>query len=238
MSEFDDPQLQNTLGRLSGEFPDDNVALGAVYQRVQQVRRRRTIVVSTTASLLLMAGVGMAAARGLHHDPLQPGASISIDDTTIAHHDSTTTAAPTTTEHTTTTHTTEPPTSNTIPTYNVPTSAPIHGGGSGNGSGNGGGPTTSPAPPSTAAPTTAAPTTATPTTVAPAEVHTYPSPGGTFTVRFAHGTLSLVDVQAAPGYRIDSQTVGPQRIEFRFRGDSGDFRTRVEVKDGQLQVTH
>ena len=84
MSEFHDPQFENALGRLSGEFPDDNVALGAVYQRVQQVRRRRTIVASTAASLLLMTGIGLAAARGVRHDPLQPGASISIDDSTIA----------------------------------------------------------------------------------------------------------------------------------------------------------
>jgi hypothetical protein len=74
--------------------------------------------------------------------------------------------------------------------------------------------------------------------VAPGEVSSYHTPGGWFTVRFANGMLTLLDVHTEPGFAIDSQTVEAQRIEFRFRGQSGDYRTRVEVKHGQLQVSN
>ena len=242
MSEFHDPQFEHALGRLSGEFPDDNVALGAVYQRVQQVRRRRTIVASSTASLLLMVGIGVAAARGVYHEPLQPSASISASHTTVATTDSTTTTAPmvpvTTTKpaHSTTTIET---TTTTLPLVVVPTGPPVNAGGS-HRPGHGGTPTTVPpittthTTPTTATATTTAPT----TTVAPGEVSSYYTPGGWFTVRFANGMLTLVSVHTLPGFAIDSQTVESQRIEFRFRGQFGDYRTRVEVKHGQLQISH
>jgi len=238
MSEFHDPQFENALGRLSGEFPDDNVALGAVYQRVQQVRRRRTIVASTAASLLLMTGIGLAAARGVRHDPLQPGASISIDDSTIATTGTTATST-SAAEGTTSPATTHPAhTTTTIPLIVVPTSPPVNSGGS-HGSGH---TTTVPVVATTSVPTpttahTTVPTTPTSTTM-PADTIRYDTPGGWFSVRFTNGTLTLVGFAASPGFHIDSQTVDSQRIEFRFRGSGGDFRTRVEVKDGQLQVSH
>jgi hypothetical protein len=251
MSEFHDPQFEHALGRLSGEFPDDNVALGAVYQRVQQVRRRRTIVASSTASVLLMVGIGVAAARGVHHESLQPSASISIPRTTVATADSTTSSAPVVPVSTKPAHpTTTIEAATTTQLIPVIVPPPRNTGGS-QGPGQGGTPTTVPpvttthpapsttptTPPTITAPTTA-PTTAVPTTVAPGEVSSYYTPGGWFTVRFANGMLTLVDVHTEPGFAIDSQTVEAQRIEFRFRGQFGDYRTRVEVKHGQLQVSH
>ena len=72
-NEFDDPELERMLGRLSGAYPDANVAYEAVRGRVRQVKRRRTFVASTAACALLL-GVGAVAAQGGGStDELSPG---------------------------------------------------------------------------------------------------------------------------------------------------------------------
>ena len=57
--EFDDSQIESMLGRLSGAYPDDNVAYAAVRGRVRQVKRRRAFVASTAACAVLF---GLATA--------------------------------------------------------------------------------------------------------------------------------------------------------------------------------
>ena len=68
---------------------------------------------------------------------------------------------------------------------------------------------------------------------APAD-HTYPSDGGTVTVRFASGALSIVSTTPAPGYTEERHDTGPNRVEVRFRNADGEWRIRVDVVDGAL----
>jgi len=63
VSEFEDPQLRDRLGRESGAFPDDNAAYAVVVAKVGRARRRRAVVVSTTTTVVLiiafLLGAGM-----------------------------------------------------------------------------------------------------------------------------------------------------------------------------------
>ncbi|MEI8241302.1 MAG: hypothetical protein WCI22_17965 [Actinomycetota bacterium] len=236
MSEFDDPQLENALGRLSGEFPDDNIALGAVYQRVQQVRRRRTIAASTAASMLLVAVVVVAAARGAHHDPLQPAGPGTLAPSTVVHTSTLDTAPSTTAAHhptgDSTTTLPDPPTVivTTAPPVNQPASTvptiPEH------------------VPPITtqhstvpgSVPHNPPPTTA-PRTPS-SDTHTFATPGGSITVRFSAGVLTLVGYHPVSGFSVEQVQASDQHIDVRFRGPNGDYRVHVEVQHGQLIVTH
>src|SRR6185295_13284167 len=73
MSEFHDPDLRQELGRLSGPYPDDNVAFEAWQRRVGQVRRRRVMAWTTAAALSLVVGtVGVAALQSPGRHSLVP----------------------------------------------------------------------------------------------------------------------------------------------------------------------
>ncbi len=57
MSEFHDPELRQELGRLSGAYPDENVAFTAWQRRVGQARRRRAMAWTTGAAMTAMVAV-------------------------------------------------------------------------------------------------------------------------------------------------------------------------------------
>jgi len=82
-------------------------------------------------------------------------------------------------------------------------------------------------------PTPSAPRGTTTTTVAPSELHTYHSDGGTVTVRFSGGRLTLVSYHAAPGYDAEVHRDDPDDVEVRFSGPD-DRRIRVRVEEGHL----
>ena len=76
MSEFHDPDLRDELGRLSGPYPDDNVAFAAWQRRVGQARRRRSVAWITGAAMaLIVATVGVAALQKPTRHSLVPGKS-------------------------------------------------------------------------------------------------------------------------------------------------------------------
>jgi hypothetical protein len=245
MSEFDDPQLQHSLGRLSGEFPDDNTALYAVQGRVQQIRRRRTMVVSTSACLLLVTGLTFAAIRSGGSQPSQPASSGSTTGPTsgpssTGHGSETTSAStapgtstPGTSAPATTPATSHPAASTTIPVVVVTTAHPVHTGGSN------GHQSTTTVPVvvvTTAAPvhSTSTSTTATSTTVATTDVRTYSSVAGTITVEVRPGSVRLVSTSAAAGYVAEVAESSGQKVDVKFRGGSRDWRIRVEIKDGAV----
>jgi hypothetical protein len=243
MSEFDDPQLQHSLGRLSGEFPDDNTALYAVQGRVQQIRRRRTMVVSTSACLLLVTGITFAAIRSGGSQPSQPASSGSTTGPTsgpssTGHGSETTSAStapgtsnPATSAPVTTPSTSHPAASSTIPVVVVTTADPVHTGGSH------GHQSTTTVPVvvvTTAAPVHSTSTTATSTTVATTDVRTYSSVAGNITVEVRPGSLRLVSTSPAAGYVAEVAESSGQKVDVKFRGSSRDWRIRVEIKDGAV----
>jgi hypothetical protein len=76
MSEFHDPELRQQLGRLSGPYPDANVAFDAWQRRVGQVRRRRAVAWTTGAMMsLVIATVAFAAVQNPGSRSLVPGKS-------------------------------------------------------------------------------------------------------------------------------------------------------------------
>jgi hypothetical protein len=77
------------------------------------------------------------------------------------------------------------------------------------------------------------PSNATTTTIDPSELHTSHSDGGTITVRYSHGNLTLVSYRAAPGYTAEVHITDPQEVQVRFSGPD-DRRIRTRVEEGHL----
>ena len=75
------------------------------------------------------------------------------------------------------------------------------------------------------------------TTAPGTDQHTYNTAGGTVTVRFSNGALTLVSYQPASGYTAEVHDNQPDRVEVRFKRDQ-EYRVRVRVVDGQLVVDH
>ena len=113
MSEFHDPDLRQELGRLSGPYPDDNVAFAAWQRRVGHARRRRVVAWASGAALsLLVATVGAAALQSPGRHTLVPGESAEISD------DPTSSVATSESEDSSSTELTRPETS--VPTTSAP----------------------------------------------------------------------------------------------------------------------
>ena len=49
MSEFEDRELAERLGRASGAFPDENAAYATVWRGVRRAKRRRALAAGTMA---------------------------------------------------------------------------------------------------------------------------------------------------------------------------------------------
>lgn len=78
-----------------------------------------------------------------------------------------------------------------------------------------------------------------PTTTAPsassAQDVSYSSEGGSITVHFADGVVSLASSSAASGYSTEVHDNGPTRVEVRFSNGEIEWRIRVDVVNGELQ---
>jgi len=68
----------------------------------------------------------------------------------------------------------------------------------------------------------------------------YESDGGSITVTFVDGVVSLASSNAAPGYTAEVHDNGPVRVEVRFTNADGEWRIRVDVVNGSLvpEVSH
>lgn len=212
--EFDDPQIESMLGRLSGAYPDDNVAYAAVRGRVRQVKRRRAFVASTAACAALFALATFAAQGGGNGGQLTPADSfdestaVTVTDegaeTSASVDDSVDDSVDTTAAET------------TIPVISLSIPDPSTSGSSGNsGSGNGSS-TTSPATDGD---------------------RTYPSDGGSITVSVTDGRLTLLGTAPADGWeeRVDQRKQEADRVRVEFTDGDITWRIEIRIEGGQLR---
>ncbi len=202
---------------LRGLLPDTRDAddadgtLAALRPRMRRARNRRRMVRAsvTLAGFVAMGSAAFALAGPSTHHGAVSVASLPSTTRGAVTATTSTTRAPTTTvapKRGSTTVTTLPERSTPRPT--VPA----------------GGPTS---------PTPSVPRGATTTTVALSDLHTYHSEGGTATVRFSGGRLTLVSYHAAIGFHAEVHRDDPDDVEVRFSGPA-DRRIRVRVEEGQL----
>ena len=226
MSEFHDPDLRQELGRLSGPYPDDNVAFAAWQRRVGHARRRRAVAWTTGAALSLIVGtVAVAAMQSPTTHSIVPGKSseTSADFTVSVASTEPETTDPSTTESTmpdTTAATTLAP-DTTPPTVAIDTSVPeeVAGDGSGvsgSGTSKGHGPGTATAP------------------TAPAATQTFSSPGGSITVRNNGEQLTLITTSPAAGFRGRQSDTSGDRVRVTFRSGDRQFEITVRLSDGVM----
>ncbi len=80
----------------------------------------------------------------------------------------------------------------------------------------------------------------TPTTPPAGTTTSYTSDGGSITVSFVNGVVSLVSSTPTAGYSATVHDNGPTRVEVRFDNGTGEWRIRVDVVNGALvpEVTH
>ena len=104
-----------------------------------------------------------------------------------------------------------------------------------------GGGTTPPAPTTTPAGEAPTATTdpggaenATPPATAPTGDTPYSSLGGSIVVHRAGDTISLASSTPAVGFTQEVHDNGPTRVEVRFKGDETEWRTRVDLVNGEL----
>jgi hypothetical protein len=228
MSEFHDPDLRQQLGRMSGPYPDDNVAFASWQRRVGQVRRRRAMAWTTGAALSLVVGtVGVAALQSPGRQTIVPGKS-SESSAEVSHNVVTTeaeettveTAAPVTTAHDTvapeTTPSSEVEAESSVP-ENEGTEAAGGSQGPSSTKGKGGSPTS-------AAPT--APQGAT---------QTFSSAGGSITVRMDGDQLTVTAVNPAAGFHADTGDHSGRRVDVTFKSGSHESEITVKVVNGAMQ---
>ena len=228
MNEFHDPELRQHLGRLSGPYPDDNVAFAAWQRRVGQARRRRAVAWTSGAAMsLIVAMVAVAVLQNPGRHSVVPGESSesSVEVTpsiaTTEADESTTVAStmPATTAETTVPAETAPS------TEAIDTSTPDSAGSAGSGSQGGGGTknhtTTTPAPP--APPQTAS--------------KTFTSLGGSVVARDEGGKL-VVTVHPAPGFEAKEGDESNRRFDVTFSSGSQRFEITVRLTDsGEIKGT-
>lgn len=207
--EFDDPQIESMLGRLSGAYPDDNVAYAAVRGRVRQVKRRRTFVASTAACAVLFALGTFAVQGGGRSQQLSPADSFGDDTSTT---ESDTTEVSVTTEDTVdeSVDTTEAVT--TVPVISLSVPEPSN---------------------SNSSSSSSSSSTSTPLADGP---HTYVSDGGSVIISSTDGVLTLVSADAADGFeeRLDQRKVEARRVRVEFT--DGDITWRIEVRTDNGRV--
>ena len=218
MSEFHDPELRQQLGRLSGPYPDDNVAFAAWQRRVGQVRRRRAVAWTTAAAMSLVVGtVAVAAVQSPRNHSIVPGkssetsAEVTLSVATTDDDDSSTTestAAKTSTPVVLASDTTA---SSEVVETSMPETENTEAGGSSNGSG---GSRSTPAPGGSLA------------------TQTFNSVGGSITVRQDGDRLTLVGVSAAAGFEADENRKSGGKVEVTFRSRNHRSQISVEVSDG------
>ena len=225
MTEFHDPELRQELGRLSGPYPDDNVAFSAWQRRVGQVRRRRAMVWTTAAALSLVVGaVGAAALQSPGRHSLVPsnaGESRTEVSVSIA----------TTEEASSTTESTSPETSEV--TALAPATTP-------------GTEAIESSVPETEAPTVSEqPASGTSTKVhspstqppigAQSATRTFASAGGSITIRQDGNQLTVVSTNPAAGFHAEMDQRSGTRVEVTFKSDNHESQITVQLDNGVIK---
>jgi hypothetical protein len=243
MSEFHDPELRQQLGRLSGPYPDDNVAFAQWQRRVGHVRRRRAVAWTTGAAMsLVFATVGAAALQNQTRHALVPSNTVesSVDTTnrvtTTEVDDSSTTsilAATTTTMPVESTPSTE-----VIVDSSAPEPESTDGGATGGdeqasggtSSGNkhqsGGSPSPAPPPAPTAPPATAVPASTT---------KNFSSVGGSITVRQDGDRLTITATAVAPGFSVEKGDSKGHEVSVKFTSANHTSQISVKLSDSAMK---
>ena len=210
--EFDDPQIESMLGRLSGAYPDDNVAYAAVRGRVRQVKRRRTFVASTAACAALLALGTFAVQGGGRSQQLSPADSFDDGTSTTA---ADTTAVSVTTEDSVDDSVETSEAVTTVPVISLSVPEPSTGNSSNSGSSSSSSSTSTPLADGS---------------------HTYVSEGGSVIISSTDGVLTLVSADALDGFeeRLDQRKVEARRVRVEFT--DGDITWRIEVRTDNGEV--
>lgn len=226
MSEFHDPELRQQLGRLSGPYPDDNVAFAAWQRRVGQARRRRAVAWTTGAALsLVLATVGFAAMQSPGRHTVVPGGRSSETSVSVTPSIATTEADDSTTIASTHPETSAPTSAlDTTPSTEVEleTSLPETGGdpaagSQGDGSKNHGGSTSTPAAPSSAA------------------TQTFNSAGGSITVHLDGDKLTIEAINPAPGFDKHKSDDGDHKVGVVFTNGTRRIELTVTISNGVMK---
>ena len=226
MSEFHDPELRQQLGRLSGPYPDDNVAYAAWQRRVGQARRRRAVAWTTGAAMsLVMATVAIAAVQSPGSRGVVPGKS-SETSTEVSSTVATTEAEETSTTASTIATTTavvvpETPPSTEAVESSTPETEPAEAatGAQPSGSKSLGGPPTTPAP-------------ATPQMT----IKTVNSFGGSVTVQQDGDRLTIVGFNAAGGFEAHETDHSGRRVAITFTSHKHRSEITIRVSDGVIKA--
>jgi hypothetical protein len=222
MSEFYDPDLRQELGRLSGPYPDDNIAFAAWQRRVGQVRRRRIMAWTTAAALSLVVGtVGVAALQAPGRHSLVPSKAgetsteVSARVVTTAHVASTT-------------ESTEPEISEvaTLAPETTASAAAVE-----------------PSVPETEAPASGNQSTGGATSKGPATqpqtgsqpaTKTFSGTGGSITVRRDGDQLTVVSTTPAAGFHAEQDEHSGSRVEVTFKSDHHETQIIVKLENGVM----
>jgi hypothetical protein len=231
MSEFHDPDLRQQLGRLSGPYPDDNVAFAAWQRRVGQVRRRRAMAWTTGAAMsLIFFTVAIAALQSPTRHTVVPQKSTetSADFTVSVASTEPETTDPSTTESTVpeTSAPTTPAPETTPSSEVVETSMPEAEGDEGSGSQGGTGSNKG----HSGAPTTAAPNPQSAT-------QNFGSPGGSIAVRNDGDKLTIVTITPAGGFHATESDHSGRKVQATFKSGDQQFEITVRLSDGVMKAS-
>lgn len=166
----------------------------------------RDQVTDTPTAMLPPTTVTVSSTEPLVADPVEPEAPAA--DTVEGA--STTTTSPATTTTTTTT----PPT--TVPTTTTPSADPE--------------PTQTTTTTTTSPATTTTTTTSAPTT----EVRSYDLVGGSVSVEIGDGTVRLAGASPKPGFTMEVEDSGPEKVEVEFHNDDHESQFTGKFEDGRF----
>jgi hypothetical protein len=237
MSEFHDPELRQELGRLSGSYPDSNVAYASWQRRVGQARRRRAVAwTSGVAMSLLFGTVAVAALHNPRTGTLVPGKS--ADSVESVARVATTEVAESTTPEVSepeTTVTAAAPLETTASTE-VESSLPEATDAVGAESGSGSGSTTKKSGGHTGSGTTTAPaqTPAAPPVAPVSATQTFSSIGGSVTVRQDGDRIKVVALNPAAGFEVDGNDDSDHGVKVSFKGPDHSSQISVSLNNGTL----
>ena len=224
MSEFHDPDLRQELGRLSGPYPDDNVAFAAWQRRLGQVRRRRVVAWTSAAALsLVVSTVGVAALQSPGRHSLVP--SKAGDTSTEV------TVSIATTEHVATTAESTEPEASEVTTLAPDTTASTE--------------AVEPSVPETEAPASGEQPaggsskgpSAQPPLGSQSATRTFSSIGGSITVRHDGDQLTIVSTGPAAGFHGEQDEHSGSRVEVTFKSDNHQSQITVKLENGVMKPT-
>jgi hypothetical protein len=241
MSDFRDPELENMLGRLSGSYPDTNVAYSAVAGRVRQAKRRRAFV-ATTAACVALLGVGVLAVQGGGQGQnLQPASELSDESTTESTVNSLVLTAPSTSDDSKATdnsvaNSTEASPAVSSDTTNKNNSGPGTSTGKSSGT-SGSSNTTSNSGSANSGPATSGTSTSgssNPTVSIADQNRGFNSAGGSIQVQVANNALALAGTTPANGFTATTKHDRGDRVEVEFTDGSVTWVIRVDLKHGVI----